>query len=143
MTSDGGFTWSREYPPTKQNLHNIALVDPFHAYICGDSGVILWTQDGGYDGVRSAQGDVAMNLQTYPNPLATKTTIEIELRQSRHVLLRVFNALGVEVATIADGLYEGGPHSFEWNAAEVPNGMYLCRLESEGQSVFSPMIVRR
>ncbi|MFI5263734.1 MAG: T9SS type A sorting domain-containing protein [Candidatus Kapaibacterium sp.] len=143
MTRDGGYTWTQEFPPTKKNLRSVALADPFHVYICGDSGTILWTQDGGFSGVRSPSGEVAMDIQTFPNPLSTKTTIQIFLRQSRHVKLRVFNMLGVEIANIASDIYDQGPHSFEWNASEVPNGMYICRLESEGQSIISQMIVAK
>jgi photosystem II stability/assembly factor-like uncharacterized protein len=142
-TRDGGYNWSREFPPTKHNLHGVALVDPFHVYICGDSGIILWTQDGGFSGVRSTGGDIEMHIQTYPNPLSSKTTIQVFLHQSRQVNLRIFNTLGVEVTTIANSLYDQGLHSFEWNVGDSPNGIYICRLESGGQSIFSKMVVAR
>ena len=144
FTTDGGFTWAREYPPTKQNLHSIAMVDPFHVYICGDSGTILWTQAGGYTGgVRSEGGDLSMNVQSYPNPITVKTTIQVFLKQDLPLNLKIFNALGVEVAAIANGRYGQGQHNFEWNASEVPNGMYLCSLESEGRRIYLELIVAK
>jgi len=143
MTRDGGYNWSRQFPPTKKNLRSVALADPFHVYICGDSGTILWTQDAGWSGVSSQSGEVVMNIQTYPNPLSSKTTIQVFLRQSGHLNLRIFNILGIEVANIANDQYEAGSHSFEWNASDIPNGIYVCRLESGGQSIFSQVVVAK
>jgi len=143
MSNDGGYNWSREYPPTKHNLRGVALVDPFHVYICGDSGTILWTQDGGFSGIRPSSNEVATDIRTYPNPVSSKTTLQIFLAQRRHVTISVFNVLGAKIATVADDVYAEGPHNFEWNASDMPEGVYFCRLESEGQHFFSQIIVAR
>lgn len=142
-TNDGGFNWVREKSPTTQNLHSVTVSDPFHAFICGDSGIILWTQDGGFSGVRSSSGEVAMEIQAYPNPIVNQTTIQIFLQQSRQLNLHVFNALGEEVTQIARGIYDQGSHSFTWDASRIPSGVYLCALESEGQTIYSRMVVMK
>jgi flagellar hook assembly protein FlgD len=57
--------------------------------------------------------------------------------------IRIYNALGIEIATIADADYDAGAHIFEWNATDIPNGVYGCRMESGGKSVISQIIVTK
>ncbi|MDH7515101.1 MAG: T9SS type A sorting domain-containing protein [Bacteroidota bacterium] len=73
--------------------------------------------------------------QNYPNPFSSTTTFEYAVPAEGRVLLRVLDLLGREVAVLADGLHGAGRHAVEWNAAALPSGMYLCRLESDGQTV--------
>ena len=46
--------------------------------------------------------------QNYPNPFNAVTTISFSLAHSNHVTLKVFNLLGVEVATLADNIFPAG-----------------------------------
>ncbi|MGE5314329.1 MAG: fibronectin type III domain-containing protein [Acidobacteriota bacterium] len=64
----------------------------------------------------------------YPNPCNPSTTIAFELPASGFVTLKIFNALGTVVASIIDGELNCGRYSCEWNAAEMPSGVYFYRL---------------
>ncbi|NUO19289.1 S8 family serine peptidase [bacterium] len=66
----------------------------------------------------------------YPNPFNPTTTLQVSLPQSAELSLRVFDVTGREVATVAQGLYQAGNHSFSWNAAGLATGVYFARLES-------------
>jgi hypothetical protein len=66
--------------------------------------------------------------QNYPNPFNPSTTVTYELPRASHVTLKVYDALGREVATLVHGLEEPGYKSVEWNASGMSSGVYLYRL---------------
>jgi hypothetical protein len=66
--------------------------------------------------------------QNYPNPFNPSTNIRFSIAQASHVSLKVFNVLGVEVASLVNEQKDAGTFSMNWNAAGLPSGMYLYRL---------------
>jgi hypothetical protein len=74
-----------------------------------------------------AQFELAQN---YPNPFNPSTTIRFSLPQSAQIKLNVYNLLGQQIATIAEGLFEQGFHKVEFNASDLPSGAYIYRIES-------------
>jgi flagellar hook assembly protein FlgD len=69
-------------------------------------------------------------MQNYPNPFNPSTTIKYDLPVDSHVALKVFNILGQEVVTLANGEQKAGYRSVEWNANGVASGVYFYRLEA-------------
>ena len=45
------------------------------------------------------------------------------------VHLKVFNLLGQEVITLVDESLEAGSYIIDWDASELPSGVYLYRLD--------------
>lgn len=74
--------------------------------------------------------------QNYPNPFNRTTTIEYTLPsqakggESFHVLLRVYDVLGREVATLVDETQDPGEKSVRWNVGEISSGVYCYRLKA-------------
>ena len=143
VTRDGGYNWLPQVSPTTQNLRSISMGDPFHGFICGDNGTILYTQDGGFTAGVNGDNQVFLNIQNYPNPFPSRTTIHIDLPQAGHITVSLYNMLGIEIAKIADGNFDEGPHIFEWNATDIPSGVYVCRLAADGKSAVSEMIITK
>jgi hypothetical protein len=55
-----------------------------------------------------------------------------ELRVKSGVRLVVYDLLGRELATLISETKEPGKYSVEWNAEDVPTGVYFYRLFTEG-----------
>lgn len=70
--------------------------------------------------------------QNYPNPFNPGTTIQFSLPKSSNVLLKVYNLLGQEVATLLDGFKEAGVHYINFDAANLNSGLYIYKIEAEG-----------
>ncbi len=74
--------------------------------------------------------------QNYPNPFNPTTTITFDLPKDGWVTLTVYNILGQDIATLADGAFTQGRHSVVWNGRdrdgrEAGAGLYLYRLQSD------------
>jgi hypothetical protein len=68
--------------------------------------------------------------QNYPNPFNPSTTIQFSLPKQTQLKINLFNMLGEQVATIAEGMYESGYHKVTFNASGLPSGTYIYRFES-------------
>lgn len=68
-------------------------------------------------------------LANYPNPFNPSTTISYQLPQSGFVSLKVFDALGKEVAVLANERRNSGYHSVEFNAKDLSSGLYFYQLK--------------
>lgn len=68
--------------------------------------------------------------QNYPNPFNPITTIDFYIPQLSYTLLKIYNSLGEEVKTLIADYLQPGYHSIEWNADNLPSGMYYYQLLS-------------
>jgi hypothetical protein len=68
--------------------------------------------------------------QNYPNPFNPSTTISFSLPSRSTVSLKIFDALGREVAMLLAEELAGGTYSRQWNAAGLPSGVYFYRLQA-------------
>jgi photosystem II stability/assembly factor-like uncharacterized protein len=69
--------------------------------------------------------------KNYPNPFNPRTRINFDIPKFCHVKLTVYNALGSEVASLADKEFEPGHYEIDWNGTEFASGVYIFRLETE------------
>ena len=67
--------------------------------------------------------------QNYPNPFNPSTNISFSLPSKSFVSLKVFDLLGRQVASIVSEELPLGNYSRQWNAANMPSGVYFYRLE--------------
>jgi uncharacterized protein (DUF1501 family) len=81
--------------------------------------------------------------QNFPNPFNPTTTIQYSLKNSEHIVLKVYDLLGHEVAVLADGPQSAGVHQVTWNAERAPSGTYLCRLQAGGTTLSRKMLLLR
>lgn len=68
--------------------------------------------------------------QNYPNPFNPSTQIKFALKESGFVTLKVYDALGKEVATLVKGDYASGSYNVSFDASGLSSGIYFYRLET-------------
>ena len=68
--------------------------------------------------------------QNYPNPFNPTTTISFNIPLKSFVLLKVFDLVGREVATLVSEEMSAGNHSQQWNAVNISSGVYFYRLQA-------------
>ncbi len=68
--------------------------------------------------------------QNYPNPFNPTTTISYSIEKDGLVTLKVFDILGKEVAALVNERMTAGYHSVDFNADNLPSGIYVYKLTS-------------
>ncbi len=67
--------------------------------------------------------------QNYPNPFNPLTTISFYIPEAAEVKLSVFNIVGQPVALLISESLSEGEHQVDWDATDMPSGMYIYQLE--------------
>ena len=87
--------------------------------------------------------------QNYPNPFNPSTIISYQIPVSGRVLLKVYDALGNEVATLVNQVQSAGNHQVEFNTQQTTNnrqlssGIYFYRLTAGSFSSVKKMILTK
>ena len=81
--------------------------------------------------------------QNYPNPFNPSTAIEYELPAPQHVRLEVFDATGRSVGVLVDGIRPAGTHTVRFDADNLPSGLYVYRLQTNGETLTRKMTLLR
>ncbi|MDP4198707.1 MAG: T9SS type A sorting domain-containing protein [Bacteroidota bacterium] len=78
-----------------------------------------------------------------PNPVATTTQIDYSVQTPGLVSLKLYNAIGEEVATLVNHVQGAGEQSLEFNAASLTNGIYYYKLQSGDYTATRMMVVNK
>ncbi len=68
--------------------------------------------------------------QNYPNPFNPTTKIGFSIPFNTEVNLSVYNTLGERVTILKSGFYKAGEYEAEFNAENLPSGIYFYRLQA-------------
>jgi hypothetical protein len=79
--------------------------------------------------------------QNYPNPFNPGTKISFNLEKSGFATLTVYNVLGQKVATPIAGVLTAGSHDLNFDASNLPTGVYFYKLESGKQLAVKKMML--
>ncbi|NUO19070.1 T9SS type A sorting domain-containing protein [bacterium] len=80
-------------------------------------------------------------LQNYPNPFNPQTTISFTLPEMANVEVRVFNAVGQEVAVVTKGTFEAGLHSVTFDGSGLTSGIYFYSIKAGEFSAQKKMLL--
>jgi hypothetical protein len=68
--------------------------------------------------------------QNYPNPFNPSTKISYSIKEEGLVTLKVFDILGKEIATLVNENKPEGNYEIEYNASDLPSGIYIYKIQS-------------
>jgi len=125
--------------PTADGKYQVRLVvsNAFGCTATGFDSVFM----GKYNGIPVIGEDIK-GISVYPNPFEGSTNILYSLIAPAHVVLKVFDAQGKEVATLKDGFFPGGEYSetFDARKGQAGPGIYFVKLLI-GEQLYTTKIV--
>ncbi|PKL88687.1 MAG: hypothetical protein CVV23_09150 [Ignavibacteriae bacterium HGW-Ignavibacteriae-2] len=68
--------------------------------------------------------------QNYPNPFNPSTTIKYGVPEESNVKVTIYNTLGEVVLNVVNTVQRAGYHVINWNASNVPSGIYFYSIEA-------------
>ena len=94
------------------------------------------------DDANATPEKVAVVLEAFPNPVAAGTVVSFRAPKTGAATVRVYNQMGVLVATLFDGVADGDRnYSLTLNATQWPVGLYLCQFMSQGETRTQRLVV--
>ncbi|MBL8008338.1 MAG: T9SS type A sorting domain-containing protein [Ignavibacteria bacterium] len=81
--------------------------------------------------------------QNYPNPFNPVTEISYKIPVTGFVSLEVFNVLGRKITSLVNERQSSGSYAVDFNAGNLPSGVYFYKLESGGFSSVKRMILMK
>ncbi len=81
--------------------------------------------------------------QNYPNPFNPSTVISFSIAKREAVNITVFNVIGQQVATLTNREYAPGEYSLQFNAGNMPSGIYFYRLTTKDYVSVKKMILMK
>lgn len=95
----------------------------------GDYVVVKLTQNPtGVEYQNSIQPNDFVLYQNYPNPFNPTTKISYSIPERSNVILKVYDVLGREVATLVNEFRSAGKHEINFNASHLSSGVYFYTL---------------
>ncbi len=81
--------------------------------------------------------------QNYPNPFNPTTSIRYAVSSGQFVLLKVYDIIGKEVATLVNEEKPAGSYEVEFNASGLSSGIYFYQLNTGSITATKKMILLR
>ena len=76
------------------------------------------------------QFDKTQLYQNHPNPFNPETKISFSLRNSTHVNLIIYNAIGQKVANLVNKEMSAGVYNINFDASSLATGFYFYRIDT-------------
>jgi len=152
-SSDGGLTFTNELLSTQPSPTNVSgSTVRFGDYICVDYWankiIPVWT-DERIDGVNMEiftamyplvkANSISNNIpsdfsieQNYPNPFNPSTTIRFLVKESKLILIKVYDITGKEISTIINDILSPGTYETKFDAGKLSSGVYFYTLFADG-----------
>jgi hypothetical protein len=105
-----------------------------------------------FDGTFEYSAEVEVNvvsldnyslINNYPNPFNPSTKIGYYLKDRTNVRIVIMNALGEEIAVLANETQGYGFHEVEFNAVDFSSGIYFYSLQTSQYNETKKMILMK
>ena len=134
---------------TSTELHTYSFVDDLFSSEPGMNYYRLKQID--FNGHFEYSNEIEVNVplqdftlyQNYPNPFNSVTVIKYSIPKTTHIFLIVYDSLGQKIRTLVDELKIPGFYQIEFDATELPSGIYFFSLLSMEHSSTQKMILMK
>lgn len=136
-TAPNEIAWYDTYPSSNTNTYDGCwgvFMFPSGKIIASDrqTGLYVLKVDSSViSGIENNNIPVSYGLkQNYPNPFNPVTKIEYSLPKNVYTVVKIYNILGKEVATLLDKFERAGNHFVTYDAANLPSGIYFYTIKA-------------
>ena len=112
------------------------MIIEIHTHVQGISNCSKITLDE-ITSVANLEDHNVLKTMAFPNPLSSSTTIKFTSTESQFYTISIFNMSGMMIKTLYNNYLDQGPHEFNFDASQLPSGVYLCNISTEDQSIQS------
>ena len=142
QTTNGGANWQQvSQSQLGFYMNRFRFISDTLGYAVGQT-VYKYTREP--IGIQNISNEVPQQFalhQNYPNPFNPVTKIKFEIPSESFVTIKIYNALGKEISTLAEENLQSGTYSINWDAANFPSGIYIYKLTANDISVSKKMIL--
>ncbi len=130
-TTNGGANWFNQVTGNN-SIYGIKFhfTDENYGWCVGMYGGIMRTTTGGI-GIEPISTEIPQKyelMQNYPNPFNPITKLKFQMPKSGFTKIVVFDVTGREIAIIVNENLKPGTYEIEWDATNIPSGVYFCSL---------------
>ena len=132
------------------DVRGMSFLNALTGYVCGDSGTVLKTTNGGLTFVDPISSGIPKSFflsQNYPNPFNPTTKIKFQialdsrLRGNDNVTLKIYDILGREIVVLVNEQLKPGTYEVQWDASTYPSGVYFYKLTTAEFSQTKKMVL--
>jgi len=110
----------------------------FHAFIDGCK-VLSKTSP-----PRNVYTENGLALSIYPNPFKRAAIINYQLENEDQATITLFDAIGKRLTTLAKNQpHKAGKHQLQFNAANLPTGIYYLKLQSNETNIIKKLMIAK
>jgi len=136
-TTNGGVNWQLQTATALPlTISSVYFSNESFGYACGGYGGIIRTTNGGI-GINQLSSEIPQEFKlysSYPNPFNPVTRIKFDIpllrgvAEGRGVLLKIYDILGKEIASLVNEELKPGTYEIQWDASGYPSGVYFYSL---------------
>jgi PKD repeat protein len=89
---------------------------------------VFVTQSSAISNINNSVPEKFSLYQNYPNPFNPNSIIKFQIKDSRFVILKVYNTVGKEVAVLVNENIKAGTYETEFNASGLSSGIYFYKI---------------
>jgi len=82
-------------------------------------------------------------FQNYPNPFNPSTIISFSIPETELVMLKVYDVIGNEVATLINDELSAGMHEVKFTPSGLASGIYFYKLQTPNLSSVRKMLLMK
>jgi photosystem II stability/assembly factor-like uncharacterized protein len=142
-TTNAGLNWIAEQSQTGQDLNSIHSFDGLNAWAVGNIGVIItnYTPPTNVDNENNIVPNSLVLEQNYPNPFNPSTIIKFSVPERSNTIIKVYNTVGSEVATLLNEVKQPGTYEVNFNATGLSSGAYYYSVQTDNFREVKKMIL--